>query len=943
MYLRRYFPLVVLALTLLTNSVNAQLFEDFESGSKGSYAGGSVSLATGDWYMNDALIGNLSNDKYNGSQGVRMDRRDGKMGNIYMLFDKADGADEISFYIANYGSSTGNTLQVQYSTDSGSSWSDLGDPIAATETLTESTLSVKVDGDIRFKFIQEAGTDRLNIDDIKITDYVTPSDNPAIALSVDDEGVPNNQEIDFGTAIAGNTLSKSLEIKNTGNQMLVLDSLIIGDGAFSYSTLSDDSLDFDESVTITLDYSPQAEGNYTGILRVYSNSESDSVFTLNLKGDALSNSAPITIAQARELPTGTRVTVSGIVTVAEAFRGPMYFQDGTGGLAWYNSAMRVGDNNEFTLNVHRGDSIVITGDLGEFNDLIQIVESDEDYEFFEALSTTVAPQQITIAQMNSGDFEGQLVAIDAAFESPGALQGDNNYTITDGTGSGVVRISRFTDIVDTNSPEGTSTIVGVVGVFGGTYQLLPRDKNDIDSEEVIIPGNDVSMDKTFDIVTWNIEWFGASNGPDDDDLQLENVKTVITTLDADVYALQEISNESYFDQLVSDLEDYGGFRATYSQTQKTAYLFKRSTVDSLDSGLISTGMTASNWANGRFPLLFHFNVSFDSSGSREFYMYNIHAKAFGDESSYNQRFNASREVKTYFDTSREQDNVILIGDYNDEMNQSTYNNVESPYANFIDDFEYNVVTDNLEDKGFGSHSGGSFLDHITFSSELFDEYFQGTEQVGDVSYISNYFNTTSDHYPIMVRFLWADITQEPVKDPFYGAVTSITSSSFKLSTTIGGQQGILEFSYDENLVVRDTSGTALVITDYEKIDSVEVHWRAGESQGEYIADTLTVIDFGLINSVEDETGLPDQLSLSQNYPNPFNPTTMISYQLPVSSEVSLKVFDMLGREVATLVNGRQSAGKQEVRFDASGLSSGIYIYRLKSGNEVLTRKMMLIK
>ncbi|SMO39818.1 family 43 glycosylhydrolase [Gracilimonas mengyeensis] len=100
----------------------------------------------------------------------------------------------------------------------------------------------------------------------------------------------------------------------------------------------------------------------------------------------------------------------------------------------------------------------------------------------------------------------------------------------------------------------------------------------------------------------------------------------------------------------------------------------------------------------------------------------------------------------------------------------------------------------------------------------------------------------------------------------------------------------------------------------------------------------------LATSNEDTfSGTPDRYKLQQNYPNPFNPTTEISYQLPKTSMVSLKVYDMLGREVAELVNHRQGAGSHQARFDASNLSSGMYIYRLKAGSFIQTRKMMLIK
>ena len=84
-------------------------------------------------------------------------------------------------------------------------------------------------------------------------------------------------------------------------------------------------------------------------------------------------------------------------------------------------------------------------------------------------------------------------------------------------------------------------------------------------------------------------------------------------------------------------------------------------------------------------------------------------------------------------------------------------------------------------------------------------------------------------------------------------------------------------------------------------------------------------------------------ALSQNYPNPFNPTTEISYQLPVSSKVSIKVYDMLGREVVTLFAGERQAGNYTVSFNGAGFASGVYIYQMKAGNFVETRKLVLLK
>jgi len=90
-------------------------------------------------------------------------------------------------------------------------------------------------------------------------------------------------------------------------------------------------------------------------------------------------------------------------------------------------------------------------------------------------------------------------------------------------------------------------------------------------------------------------------------------------------------------------------------------------------------------------------------------------------------------------------------------------------------------------------------------------------------------------------------------------------------------------------------------------------------------------------------GIPENPSLHQNYPNPLNPSTAIRYQLPVASMVKLSVYDLLGREVATLVNARQAAGSYTMRFTAAGLPGGVYLYRLKAGSYAKTRSMILLR
>ena len=109
----------------------------------------------------------------------------------------------------------------------------------------------------------------------------------------------------------------------------------------------------------------------------------------------------------------------------------------------------------------------------------------------------------------------------------------------------------------------------------------------------------------------------------------------------------------------------------------------------------------------------------------------------------------------------------------------------------------------------------------------------------------------------------------------------------------------------------------------------------------FVVDDLTFGPATGVNDVPD--GLPNAFRLGQNYPNPFNPTTSIVYDVPEQSPVTLTVLDLLGREVAVVVNQTQSAGRYKAVFDASALTSGAYFYRLTAGSRVQTNKMLLLR
>ncbi len=156
---------------------------------------------------------------------------------------------------------------------------------------------------------------------------------------------------------------------------------------------------------------------------------------------------------------------------------------------------------------------------------------------------------------------------------------------------------------------------------------------------------------------------------------------------------------------------------------------------------------------------------------------------------------------------------------------------------------------------------------------------------------------------------------------------------------------------DKELGVVVEDGTPEVLAQYrtdddhnaEQLDDIDVSSSVFSLNLPAESITTYVSDFIPVSNEGDLTEAPASFGLEQNYPNPFNPTTNINYKIPEASQVTLKVYDLLGREVATLVNGRVSAGQHQVSFDASNLSSGIYIYELRSGDYTEIKKMTLIK
>jgi len=165
--------------------------------------------------------------------------------------------------------------------------------------------------------------------------------------------------------------------------------------------------------------------------------------------------------------------------------------------------------------------------------------------------------------------------------------------------------------------------------------------------------------------------------------------------------------------------------------------------------------------------------------------------------------------------------------------------------------------------------------------------------------------------------------------------SSISDEIFKFPADTDGWK-----KYD---LSNSTNGNnELIIPEKQSLINIDI------SCSDYVSGTVKVSGMSLkksitTNIVETKETVPMEFSLNQNYPNPFNPTTQISYQIPEKSKVSLKVYDILGRELLTLVNAEQNVGHYLVNFDGHDLPSGIYFYTLFTDKFVQTHKMLLLK
>jgi len=669
------------------------------------------------------------------------------------------------------------------------------------------------------------------------------------------------------------------------------------------------------------------------------------------------------ISTVRGLAVGTVVTIRGTLTVADEFGGPAYVQDATGGIAVFDSQLH--GNGLFSI----GDSVEITGAVGAFNEQVQLGSLTNVVDLGVA-NSPIAPATVTINNLQN--FRGQLVKVGGAgFSSTGVFFPSSNYGITDATGSTDVRIDdNVGELQGRGIPTTAVDVVGVVGNFRGNLQILPRFLADVPGTtdgSIGGPVPTISRDSTLDVVTWNVEFFGATQpnfGQADNQLQLQNAVTFLRGIDADIIALQEVSSETLLAQLADSLGMVSVCSDRFSRfdnpspdfpSQKLCYLYDASIVsfvearplfrDLMDELVAGTATlpgypveSSRFWASGRLPYLLTVDVSLNGATERVS-LVNVHAISnSGGQTNLDRREYDVQVLKDSLDTFFANDNLILLGDYNDDLDEPVLNGANttvSPYAEFVNDStNYSAVSLPLSLAGLRTFAfADNVIDHTVISNELDDEYVPNSAQViFPFGIIDNFSSTTSDHYPVLTRFEFVapnlpvqrlkltsmcsnnpaterrwrvrnpnsfpvEVTYNVYRTTQSGTLTAAPGDTFFTTNTVGGANTTILSWVNENGAVKRTTKA---------------------SGGARCAGAVAprVVAFGFIKLI---LGF---------YPNPFFNIFTIFW---TNSEepATVKILDLQGRE---FYSKRFEAGVNQVEIDTDeiGMKPGIYMISIEN-------------
>lgn len=519
--------------------------------------------------------------------------------------------------------------------------------------------------------------------------------------------------------------------------------------------------------------------------------------------------------------TGTSKTIKGQITGIFG-ASKFYVSDSTAGLAVFTA------NVVTTNSLIIGDSVQVTGTSARFNGEAELTTVTCIAKLATGTPVTpivynvnTAPVGINLQTFLDANEGGLVKIIGVNLLTSGSFSASTNYPISacNNQGDSEVRIDAGTNtnIPTTTISTVTQNITGLIGHYitatqtVNILQLFPNKTADFENSTitctpVIVPASascgplgsqSISADSTLDVTCWNVEWLGNTTstpsplGPTNDAQQMTNVMSVLNTIKSDIFCIEEVCDHKQFiARIKTDLPKYKTRCQTkyYSHffdtpevptnpttfSQKVCFVYDSTVVTMVDTvSLLADVYTfpANNWASGRLPFLFIADVKIGNT-TKQIHFVGLHAKSGSAIADYNRRKQDIIDLKAKLDTGYPNANLIMLGDYNDDLDTSIAVSQSSSYKNFVNDnVDYKQISRALSLCGVSSTAKyPDIIDHFLVSNEfgvlpssgatpsasLSGIYYldKTINVTRPINYVANYTTTTSDHYPVNARFVF---------------------------------------------------------------------------------------------------------------------------------------------------------------------------------------------
>ncbi len=480
----------------------------------------------------------------------------------------------------------------------------------------------------------------------------------------------------------------------------------------------------------------------------------------------------------------------------------------------------------------------------------------------------------------------------------------------------------------------------------------------VSNATVNLKGTSIDPATTLEVVNWNLEWFGSTTlGPTNDAQQQANVQTILQNINADLYGVVEVVDESRLATVVSNLGapgeysyvicNYGSHTNTnesgptpLGEAQKEAFIYKTSMFSNITTQpLLSQGINSAAdltnpaynyFSSGRFPFMMKADVTLNGvTKTIRFVLVHAKANTSPTATSYARRKSGSDTLYYTLNTLYPNDNIVILGDLNDDLDQTITDGITPNTTSYVaftsDNTNYSAPTLALSLAGKKSTvSYNDMIDHVILSNDMQTYYMAASANVltDEATLVANYGSTTTDHYPVFTRYSFTTGVL-PVKVTNFGAVKDGTTSKITWTTTS-------ETDSKEFVVERATGANS-----WQAIRTVRAAGNSSSALNYGIIDNtpakgvnlyrLKMVDInGRFEYSEVRRVTFDDVVSFSLFPNPAKNTLRINADAGSFKNATLQLINVSGEILMT----RQVKNIQQETIDVSDLKNGLYFIKV---------------